>query len=64
MFYEDTILNDFKNRFVNYHILREKLYAATRLVFDMFSDMYYLHGVLDGSWCRMSRHRWRVCKYI
>ena len=41
----------------------EKNYFETaRPVLDMFFDVYYLHGVLDASWCRMSYRQWRIRK--
>ena len=59
MFYEETILHDFENRFCQLAHFMRKLFEAARPVLSLFLDMYDLHGFLYASKCRMSQRRWK-----
>ena len=44
MFYEDTILNDFEISLLIDTFYEKNRFEASKLVLDMFFDMYNLHG--------------------
>ena len=59
LFYEETILHDFENRFLIGTFYEKKMFEAARLVLGLFLDMYDLHGVLDASRYQMTHRRWK-----
>ena len=51
LYYEETILNDFKNRVCRLTCLRRKSFEGVMPILGMFFDVYDLHGILDASRC-------------